>query len=114
MRKTKVKSTGVMSAEVLLTLKAFLDKVSPDFTSRLHHAEATALKAEADLKFIEDKLVGLLTQEQIEFAATYEMTPVVYALNWLELTQEGKLGRAYAAKIPTYIRNFAELKQGDI
>jgi hypothetical protein len=115
--KKKARATPVTSVGVLKALKLFLDKVSPDFTKRLQLAEASASKKSQELRFIENKLEGLLTEEQIEAAKLCNMTPAIYALNWIELMQEGKMFERLSAptlKFPAYVRNFPELKNGEI
>ncbi len=94
--------------ETLDTLQRFLDKVVPDYTKRLQRAEAIALSKENELAFLKDKLAGLLTVEQFEAAKICQMEPALYALNWIELQTEGKMG-FQAPSFPKYVRNLATL-----
>lgn len=98
--------------DTLATLQRFLDNVAPDFTKRLKLAEDTARKSTEELEFMRGKLIGLLTPEQLEMAQFCKVAPEVYALNWIELQQEGEIGFAAQRGFPAHVRTLKELKAG--
>lgn len=95
------------TAEVMVRVEAFLDKIAPDVVKRLASAEARANHAETELQWLRSRLVGLLSPNQIEAAKICSMAPEHYAIEHIQLWKE----RIFAG-VPVGILPLSTLKAG--
>jgi len=65
-----------------------LSSYNSTLAEMLRDAEARAASAESKFKFISDKLVGLMTPDQMEHAKIAGCAPEVYAIEMLQLYRD--------------------------
>lgn len=87
-RSTKVSARRSHSSELVSRMEAFFDKIAPDFSKRLATAEMERDHAVSELKYLQERLVNLLTTVQLEAAVTCGITPELYAIEYVEYYAE--------------------------
>ena len=113
-RRRKRKATDKPAPPVQPTLDEIVKKVSetfariaPDAIKRLTEYELRAKHAEERLAFLNDKLVGLLTKDQLEAAKVSGVGPADYAIYWIELWQK----KMFQDNDAIGVKSFAELRR---
>lgn len=90
----KAKPRRPNQIELLGRIETFLSMIAPDVVKRLTEAEMRANQAESDLAFVRDRLVALLSEDQLEAAKISGMTPEIYALACIDLWKDGRISKS--------------------
>ena len=90
--------------EIVAKVTAAFAEIAPNAISRLTEYELRAKYAEERLKFLHDKLVGLLSPDQIEAARISGCPPEVYAIEWIEIWREQIFPKSGAMGVMTLSR----------
>ena len=94
-KRKAIKSPEKRLAEALNEIRSvrfqeFLDEIVPNYTKRLADAEEKRYNAERHLKEMEDRLIRLLTKDQLEAATICGCPPEIYAIEFMEIFKEKK------------------------
>lgn len=91
------------------TLEKLLSQIVPDYTQRLYLAETKAAQLEEAHTLLKNRLVKLLSVDQMEAARICGCPPEIYAIECIDLWKE-KIFPSFARDI----RSFPELKSGAV
>jgi hypothetical protein len=92
--RSKKKISRSLREEIILTQNSLSDKKA------LVDLELRCLRIEKSYEELRNKLVKLLSKEQIDAAKTCGVTPEVYALEWIEIYKD-----KWREQIPAYATN---------
>lgn len=109
-RKATAKPTPVAQptlTEIVAKVTAAFAEIAPDAIKKLTECELRAKRAEENFAFLNEKLVGLLTADQLEAAKVCGIDPALYAINWIELWQS----RMFQDNNAIGVKSFAELRR---
>ena len=99
-RRARAKTKRTPRTSILASLESFLATIAPDVVRRLTSAERRADEAERKYGIIRDKLVSLMSPDQIDAAKIAGCSPEVYALEYLELWKDHLFPRTAGAFRP--------------
>lgn len=74
--------------DIVKKVTAAFAEIAPDAIKRITEAEVRVKHAEDNFAFLNEKLVGLLSPDQIEAAKICGVDPAIYAINWIDLWRE--------------------------
>ena len=108
-RKKHARKRARRKVDITKSLEQLLRQIVPDFTMRLATAEQRAERTEIELTTLKQKLVGLLSKDQLEAAKICGCAPEVYAIECIEIWKE-KIFPSF----PKGIRPLAGLQENTI
>ena len=87
--------------EIVKKVSAAFSEIAPDAIRRLTESELRAKRAEDNYAFLKEKLLAILTPDQIEAAKYCDIDPALYAINWIELLLKKQISLDGAIRVQT-------------